>query len=258
MTAPAYSPVPPLFLGESQWVAWTPNAGPLVVSFADGSAIGSIWLPVVPTTITFAFSPEPTYGSATYVSNSSGIDVGPELVPVPTVTTQVTMTASGATPIYVWFSNTAFNPFKGAAVLSSTVRLKMCSANFTPVVGADLGSYSLVPWKPGTPEGVLTPVTWEVTDISVRVEQPGAATASLIVEGFTGGGLPGAGAWVTSYQVNPTPVTIAAGSYTPTVRPPVIANPNVASGDMLRINYGAVSSDMNFTVYVVLTLPAGS
>lgn len=128
-----------------------------------------------------------------------------------------------------------------------TVRLKMSSASTTPTGGIDAQSVSVVPWAPGTPTGVLTPIAWNVTDIFFRVEGAGAGTTSLTIQRSTSHGL-----FVVVNNINATPVQIVAGLYEPTIRPPAINQPLVNSGDKLAASYSIGPGASNFTTYVTL------
>jgi hypothetical protein len=103
-------------LEDAGWFLWDTSA-PLPLSFADGANVGAVWFPVVPVPITLTFSPTPLVGSATYIANASGLETGAELVPIPTGVAQVTLSAGSGESIWVYFSNTLYNPFKGDAIL---------------------------------------------------------------------------------------------------------------------------------------------
>ena len=136
----------------------------------------------------------------------------------------------------------------------ATIFCVMCTADFTPAVGADLGSYVIVPELPGSASN--TPTQWVVTNLWWRCEVPSTSGPSqVIIERFIGGGIVGAGAFVVSNVINPVPAIIAQGAQVQSIQPPAFAQPFVNTGDVLRANYTAIGTNAaNFTLILSLTV----
>ena len=109
----------------------------------------------------------------------------------------------------------------------------------------------VVPWQPGTPPGVLVPISWLVTDIFFRVENvSSSAISTLQIERSTS-----PGPFVAVNYINDVPITIPIGENEAVGRPytsATIDNPVVNSGDKLQaeITLGMGASLVSF--YVVL------
>lgn len=128
-----------------------------------------------------------------------------------------------------------------------TVRLKMCSADYTPTaIGADLGGLITVPYLA---DGLTTAVAWNVLDIFLRTEVSGSVGATSVqIQRSTG-----TGAFTNVGALNTTAVSIAAGAYEPTTRPAAIAVATVNSGDKLMPYYTALGTGASgFTLWVLL------
>lgn len=114
----------------------------------------------------------------------------------------------------------------------------------------------VVPWQPGTPPGVLVPISWLVTDIFFRVENASSsAISTLTIQRSTS-----AGPFVAVNNINDVPITIPIGLNEAVGRPytpATIDNPLVNSGDKLEavITLGAGASLVSF--YVVLVQVQG-
>jgi hypothetical protein len=131
-----------------------------------------------------------------------------------------------------------------------SLRVKMCSADFTPFgVGYDAGSLAIVPYDPAQPSTLIS-ITWIVTDIVFRTETASVSGATSVQIARS----TGTGAFSNVGYLNTTPVTIAQGLYEPTVRPAVITQTTVNSGDKLQAYYSALGTGASgFTLYTVLT-----
>jgi hypothetical protein len=124
---------------------------------------------------------------------------------------------------------------------------------FSTTVPTGVGVW-VVPWQPGTPPGVVIPISWYVTDIFVRLENAASVgNTTVVVNRYTG-----TGPFVSSSVINTVPVTIVAGANEPTTRPPLIANPIVNSGDKLELSISLGTGASLISVYVVLTQKVGS
>lgn len=128
------------------------------------------------------------------------------------------------------------------------LRMKMCSADFTPFgVGTDPGGLSIVPYDPAEPG--LVSIAWTVVDIVFRVETAALSGSTEVqIQRSTG-----TGAFSNVGVLNTTPVTIAAGNYEPTVRPAVITQTIVNSGDKLMPTYPSLGLGASgFSLYCVI------
>lgn len=128
------------------------------------------------------------------------------------------------------------------------IRMKMCSADFTPFgVGVDDGGLSIVPYDPSEPG--LVSIAWTVVDIVFRVETAAlSGDTSVQIQRSTG-----VGHFSNVGYINTVPVTIAPGLYEPTVRPAVISQPTVNSGDKLLPEYTSIGiGASDFTLYMIL------
>lgn len=128
-------------------------------------------------------------------------------------------------------------------------------AYFSATVPAGAGLF-VVPWQPGTPPGVLVPISWLVTDIFLRVENVSSSAISTVqIQRSTS-----TGAFVAVNNINDVPVTIPIGLHECVGRPytsATINNPVVNSGDKLSpvISLGMGASLV--TMYVVLVQNIG-
>jgi hypothetical protein len=128
------------------------------------------------------------------------------------------------------------------------VRLKMCSADFTPFgAGIDLGGLCIVPYDPSEP--TLVNIAWTVVDIVFRVESPSSSGAPAVQIARS----VGTGVFSNVGYLNTVPVTIPQGAYEPTVRPALLSSTIVNSGDKLAPVYSSLGlGSSGYTVYVVL------
>src|ERR1700678_314388 len=108
----------------------------------------------------------------------------------------------------------------------------------------------VVPWQPGTPPGVLVPITWAVTDIFFRVENPASSgNSSVQISRSTG-----IGPFSLANYVN-NPILIPAGLKKAPGRPWTAATinlPLVNSGDKLQSVIGLGTGASVVTLYVTL------
>jgi hypothetical protein len=109
----------------------------------------------------------------------------------------------------------------------------------------------VVPWQPGTPPGVLIPITWAVTDIFFRLENPSTSGSNFvqITRSIT------TGPFVVNNDIN-LPITIPAGANEAAGRPWTTATinmPLVNSGDKLQsvIGLGVGASVVTLMVTLV-------
>lgn len=139
----------------------------------------------------------------------------------------------------------------------ATIYLVLATPDFTPAsAGPDIGSYLPIPYQPGTGAGQLVAVRWVLTNITFRMNVVSTnGPTTVIIESFAGGAITGAGAWTTTQQMNPAGATIAQGAYVQSAQPPVIANPYVNSGDLIRANYTALGTTAaNFLLVCTFTM----
>lgn len=101
---------------DGLWYTWTPSGGPLTIEFEDAQFVRTLWFPIMPYAVSFSATPTPLHGNPFYIANGTGLENGPEIVPLPQGTDSVTMTGTTAQLVYLYASSYAFNPFKGAAV----------------------------------------------------------------------------------------------------------------------------------------------
>jgi hypothetical protein len=122
-------------------------------------------------------------------------------------------------------------------------------ANFTTVPTGF--SEFIVPFQPGNYLGSLVSVTWQISDIFFRIENPSVSGSSTLqLQRYTG-----TGAFSVSNVIN-TPIAIPVGLYEAPGRPwtsATITNPLVNSGDKLQpaISLGTGASVV--TLFVTLT-----
>ncbi len=135
-----------------------------------------------------------------------------------------------------------------AKIDGRVLALHMSEANFTPAgTGIYLGGLAIVPYDASEPG--LVSIAWTVVDIVFRMESAASSgSTSLQIQHSTG-----TGAFANVGYLNTQPVSIPAASYEPTVRPAVISQSVVNSGDKLLPEFTALGSGAaGFTVYVIL------
>lgn len=121
--------------------------------------------------------------------------------------------------------------------------LALCTADFTPQLGLDLGGIAIVPFDPATGN----PIAWTITGLVFRMETPGSSISSVKIQRSTG-----VGAFTNVGYLNTTSLDIAPGSYQNLA--PVFAISSVNSGDKLAPEYTAIGTGAaNFTLYAILT-----
>ena len=81
--------------------AWVPNDGDLLLFFATGLPIGSLYLPKVDVPISVNAEPVPPNGNPFYTATPPAEGNNPQTIPVPPGTTQVSLSASSAETYYV-------------------------------------------------------------------------------------------------------------------------------------------------------------
>jgi len=149
--------------------------------------------------------------------------------------------------LYVLRKNAAgvlvYTKFGGRAV-----RLWMSSADFTPFGTGYDSVVKVVPYDPSEMP-TLVSITWTVVDIFLRVETPAVSgTTSMQVARSTGTGV-----FSNVGFLNTSPVSITSGLYEPTVRPAVISQTTVNSGDKLKLYYPQLGANAaGFSAYVDL------
>jgi hypothetical protein len=108
----------------------------------------------------------------------------------------------------------------------------------------------VVPWQPGTPPGILVPITWAVSDIFFRVENPASSgVSSLQISRSTG-----TGPFTLANYIN-LPIDIPAGANEAPGRPwtsATVSLPLVNSGDKLQTVIGLATGASIVTVLVTL------
>jgi hypothetical protein len=122
------------------------------------------------------------------------------------------------------------------------VRLKMCSADYTPAAtGIDKGGLSIVPQVGGAN------VSFTVNNISLRVETQGSTSTTVRIQRSTG-----TGAFSNAGYLDTSGLTLAAS--TSEASGPTLSVTTVNSGDKLMPEYTALgTSAAGFTLYVMLT-----
>jgi hypothetical protein len=122
------------------------------------------------------------------------------------------------------------------------VRLKMCSADFTPsATGVDKGGLSVVPQVGGAN------VSFTVNTIFLRAETQGTTATTVRIQRSTA-----AGAFVNAGYLDTSGLTLAAN--TSEASGPALTVTTVNSGDKLMPEYTALgTSAAGFTLYVILT-----
>ncbi len=94
-------------------------------------------------------------------------------------------------------------------------------------------SIHTVAWQPGTPPGILVPISWLITDIFFRTETAsGSGVSTLQIQRSTS-----TGPFVSVNNINDVPINIPLGLNECVGRPytaATIDNPLVNSGDKLK------------------------
>jgi hypothetical protein len=110
----------------------------------------------------------------------------------------------------------------------------------------------IVPGQPGTPLGSIVSVSWQITDIFFRVENPSSSgNNTLQISRYTG-----TGAFVVTNFINDVPILIPPNTHEAPGRPwssATINNGIVNTGDKLQTVIGTGIGASVFTVFVTLT-----